>query len=158
MASKSDYEDTADYIVYEDEIKPGTSYVIALNDQSLYNRPKYEDHGGATIEEVLVPVIVAVPHGEVSSITYKVLDEKLEVSGLDKMVSFVIIPDPDEESYVVEADGIKHILKKSGSTYSAKLQSGKEQSITVVVADKEYAFRTKSRAKKNMEGDDGFDD
>lgn len=158
VASKSDYEDTVDYIVYEDEIKPGTPYVIALNDQSLYNRPKYEDHGGATIEEVLVPVIVAVPHGEVSSIAYKILDEKLEVSGLDKMVSFVIIPDPDEESYVIETDGTKHVLKKSGSTYSAKLQSGKEQNIIVVVAEKEYAFRTKSRAKKNMEGDDGFDD
>ena len=158
VESKTDYEDTVDYIVYEDEIKPGTPYVIALNDQSLYNRPKYEDHGGATIEEVLVPVIVAIPHGDMSSITYKVLDEKLEVSGLDKIVSFVIIPDPDEESYVIEADGTKHVLKKSGSTYSAKLQSGKEQNITVVVADKEYSFSTKSRAKKNMEGDDGFDD
>ena len=158
MESKTDCEDTEDYIVYEDEVKPGTPYVIALNDQSLYNRPKYEDHGGATIEEVLVPVIVAVPHGDGSGITYKVLDDKLEVSGLDKMVSFVIVPDPDEESYVMEADGTKHVLKKSGSTYSAKLQSGKEQKITVIVADKEYHFSTKSRAKKYMEGDDGFDD
>lgn len=158
VESKTECEDTEDYIVYEDEVKPGTPYVIALNDQSLYNRPKYEDHGGATIEEVLVPVIVAVPHGDGSGITYKVLDDKLEVSGLDKMVSFVIVPDPDEESYVMEADGTKHVLKKSGSTYSAKLQSGKEQKITVIVADKEYHFSTKSRAKKYMEGDDGFDD
>ena len=158
VATKSDYDDTIDYIVYEDEIKPGTPYIISLSDQSLYNRPKFEDHGGATIEEVLVPVIVAVPQGALSSITYKVLDEKLEVSGLDKMVSFVIIPDPDEESYVIEANGTKHELKKKGTTYSAKLQSGKEQNITVVVAGKEYSFKTKSRAKKNMEGDDGFDD
>lgn len=158
VASRSDYEDTVDYIIYEDEIKPGTPYVIALNDQSLYNRPRYESHGGATIEEVLVPVIVAVPHGDVSGITYKILDDKLEVSGLDKMVSFVILPDPDEESYVVEEDGTRHVLKKNGTTYSAKLQSGKEQNIVVAVADKEYPFTTKSRSKKNMEGDDGFDD
>ncbi len=158
VTSKADYEDTIDYIVYEDETKPGTPYIIALNDQSLYNKPKYEDHGGATIEEILVPIIVAVPHGDVGSITYKVLEDKLEVSGLDKVVSFIIVPDPDEESYVIEADGTKHVLKKTGATYSAKLHSGKEQNITVVVADKEYLFSTKSRAKKNMEGDDGFDD
>ena len=158
VISKADYEDTEDYIVYEDETKPGIPYVIALNDQSLYNKPKYEDHGGATIEEVLVPVIVAVPHDDVSGISYKVLDDKLEVSGLDKMVSFVIIPDPDEEAYVVEADGTRDALKKSGSTYSAKLHSGTEQISKVVVADQEYQFSTKSRAKKNMEGDDGFDD
>ena len=158
IGSKSDYEDTVDYIVYEDEIKPGKPYVISLNEQSLYNQPKFENHGGATVEEILVPVIVAVPHGSNSSISYKVMDNKLEISGLDKMVSFVIIPDPEEEVYVIEADLTKHVLKKSGSVYSAKLLSGKEQDIVVVVEDKEYLFRTKSRAKKNMEGDDGFDD
>lgn len=158
ITSKTEYEDTEDYIVYEDEIKPGTPYVISLNDQSLYNKPRYEDHGGATVEEMLVPVIVAVPHGAKSSISYKVLDDKLEVSGLDKMISFAIVPDPEEEVYVIEADGTQHVLKKSGAVYSAKLKLGKEQDITVIVAEKEYKFRTKSRAKKNMEGDDGFDD
>ncbi|WP_343246384.1 BREX-4 system phosphatase PglZ [Diplocloster hominis] len=157
VSAKSDYEDTNDYIAYEDVIKPGTPYVISLNDQSLYNRPRYEDHGGATIEEMLVPVIVAVPH-DVNSIAYKVLEDKLEVSGLDKLVSFTIIPDPEGESYVIEADMSKHVLKKSGFVYSTELLSGKEQDITVVVADKEYEFRTKNRAKSNLEGDDGFDD
>lgn len=158
VLDKTLYEVTTDYIVYEDEIKPGTPYVIALNDQSLYNKPRYEDHGGATVEEILVPVIIAVPHDSSSVIAYKVLDDKLEVSGLDKMVSFIIAPDPEEECYVIESDMTKHVLKKAGSVYTAKLNSGKEQEITVVVEDKEYKFHTKSRAKKNMEGDDGFDD
>ena len=158
ISSRNEYTDTVDYIIYEDEIKPGMPYVISLNEQSLYNKPRYEDHGGATVEEILVPVIVAMPHDNASGISYKVLDDKLDVSGLDKIVSFVIVPDPDEETYVIEADQTKHILKKSGSIYSAELQSGKEQDITVVVAGKECSFRTKSRAKKNMEGDDGFDD
>ena len=158
IAAKTDYEDTEDYIVYEDEIKPGTPYVISLNDQSLFNKPRYEDHGGATVEEMLVPVIVAVPHGTKSSIQYKVIDDKLEVSGLDKMISFAIIPDPEEEAHLIEADGTQHVLKKTGAVYSAKLKLGKEQDITVVVAEKEYKFHTKSRDKKNMEGDDGFDD
>lgn len=158
ISSRDQYVDTEDYIIYEDEIKPGMPYVISLNEQSLYNRPRYENHGGATVEEMLVPVIVAIPHGNVSSISYKVLDDKLDVSGLDKIVSFVIVPDPHEAAYVIEADQTKHVLKKAGSVYSVELQSGKEQDITVVVAEKEHLFHTKSRAKKNMEGDDGFDD
>lgn len=158
ISSEDEYTDTVDYIIYEDEIKPGMPYVISLNEQSLYNKPRYEDHGGATVEEILVPVIVAMPHDNAGSISYRVFDDKLDVNGLDKMVSFVIVPDPDEEIYVIEANQTKHILKKSGSVYSAELQSGKEQDITVVVAGKECSFRTKSRAKKNMEGDDGFDD
>lgn len=158
IATKTEYEDTEDYIVYEDEIKPGTPYVISLNAQSLYNKPRFEDHGGATVEEMLVPVIVAVPHCMRSSINYKVIDDKLEVSGLDKMISFAIIPDPEDDVYVIEADGTQHVLKKNDAVYSAKLKIGTEQDITVVVSENEYKFRTKSRAKKNMEGDDGFDD
>lgn len=158
IASKANYEDTADYIVYEDERKLGTPYVISLNETSLYNKPKYEDHGGATIEEVLVPVIVAISHNKVDKITYEVLADKLEVSGLDKNVSFFITPDPDEEILVFEADMTKHILIKTGAAYSADLQSGKEQDITLVVAKKEYKFHTINKSRKNMEGDDGFDD
>lgn len=158
VTNKGDYVDESDYIVFEDEIKPGKIYVISLNAQSLCNKPKYEDHGGATIEEVLVPVIVASPHDVQSVISYKVIADKLEVSGLDKIVSFAIVPEPADEVYVLESDKTKHVLKKSGALYSAKLLAGKEQDITVVVGDQEWKFRTKSRAKKNMEGDDGFDD
>lgn len=157
ITSKNDYEETADYIVYEDEINPGMPYVISLNETSLYNRPKYEDHGGATFEEVLVPVIVAVPGGEKTAISYKVLDEKLLVNGLDKRVSFIIIPEP-VEAYVMEADGTKHVLTKADSLYYADLLSGKEQDIVVIIDDKTFKFHTINTSKKNMEGDDGFDD
>ncbi|MDE7253103.1 MAG: BREX-4 system phosphatase PglZ [Acetatifactor sp.] len=156
--NKSEYSDTEDYIVYEDEVKPGTPFVISLNETSLYNRPRFEDHGGATAEEMLVPVIVAVPGGNEKKKIYKVLDEKLEVTGLDKKVSFVIIPDPDEEVYVIEADGEKHTLEIEGTHYVVDLKSGREQDISVVVEGTEYKFHTINRSKKNMEGDDGFDD
>lgn len=156
--SKSDYDDTEDYIVYEDEVKPGLPFVISLNETSLYNRPHYEDHGGATAEEMLVPVIVAVPGGREKKKTYKVIDEKLEVTGLDKKVSFVIIPDPDEEVYVIEANGEKHTLEVEGTHYAVELNSGREQDISVVVEGTEYKFHTINKSKKNMEGDDGFDD
>lgn len=158
IANKVDYSDTVDYIVFEDEVKPGKPYVISLNETSLYNRPRYEDHGGATAEEMLVPIIVAVPGGQTKKKTYKVLDEKLEVTGLDKKVSFVIVPDPDMEAYVVESDGEKHMLTVEGTHYVVDLKSGREQDIYVVVDGTEYKFHTVNKSKKNMEGDDGFDD
>lgn len=156
--NKSDYSDTEDYIVYEDIVKPGSPFVISLNETSLYNRPRYEDHGGATAEEMLVPVIVAVPGGHEKKRTYKVFDEKLEVTGLDKKVSFVIIPDPDAEVYVIEADGEKRTLEIEGTHYVVDLKSGRGQDISVVVEGTEYKFHTINKSKKNMEGDDGFDD
>lgn len=157
ISSKTDYIDTADYIVYEDEGKSGNPYIISLNETSLYNRPKYENHGGATVEEMLVPVIVAGPQTGQKKIVYKVVDDKLEVTGLDKKVIFAIVPDPDY-AYVVEADGTKQQLIADSGMYSAVLSSGKEQDIKIVIACKEYKFHVVNKAKKNMTEDDGFDD
>lgn len=157
ITSKSDYKNTDDYIVYEDEMRSGIIYLISLNEISLYNKPKYEDHGGATIEEMIVPVIVAIPQGIKPKMTYRVLDEKLQVSGLDKEVRFVIKPDPDVAT-LVEADGTKHELVKEGTVYVTELVSGKVQELIIHIEDNTYKFVTESIARKNMEGNDGFDD
>ena len=153
---KSAYNDNADYIVFEDEESPGSPYLISLNATSLNNRPRYEDHGGATLEEILVPVVIAIP--AVNLKKYKVFCEKQEVSGLDKIVSFSIIPTPDSPIYLVESDGEKQELKLDGAIFVAELKSGKDQDVTVVVDEKEYRFHIENKSKKNMEGDDGFDD
>lgn len=157
IASKADYENTEDYIVFEDENNPNVTYLISLNENSLYNRPKYEDHGGATIEEMLVPVISAIPKGNKPKANYRVLDDKLQVSGLDKIVRFVIKPDIDK-AILVESDGTKHELVKDGTVYVAELTSGKVQELTVQVEEQRFKFVTENLARKNMEGDDGFDD
>lgn len=158
ISNKADYNDNVDYIIYEDVPKSGKRYVISLNETSLNNKPRFEDHGGATAEEMLVPVIVAVPCDYVKKKTYKVFSEKLEVTGLDKKVSFVIVPDPNAEAYVIEADGEKRTLEVEGAYYVVDLNSGREQDISVVIEGKEYKFHTENKSKKNMEGDDGFDD
>ena len=157
VTSKDDYAETADYIVYEDEGKPGNPYIISLNETSLYNRPKYENHGGATVEEMLVPVIVAGLRTGQKKTVYKVIDDKLEVTGLDKIIRFAIVPAP-EDAYVVEVDGTKHSLVAEGGMYSAELTSGKEQDVKIVVSGKEYKFHVSNKAKKRMMEDDGFDD
>lgn len=157
IPSKDGYENNEDYITYVDEVNSEISYLISLNETSLYNRPKYEDHGGATIEEMLVPVIVANLQGAQNKIKYKVMDEKLQVSGLDKIVRFVINPEP-ESAFLIEADGTKHELCKEGNLYTTELSTGRVQEIFVQVEDIEFKFITENIARKNMEGDDGFDD
>lgn len=157
IPSKDGYENNEDYITYVDEVNPEISYLISLNETSLYNRPKYEDHGGATIEEMLVPVIVAKLQGAQNKIKYKVMDEKIQVSGLDKIVRFVINPEP-ECAFLVESDGTKHELCKEGNLYTTELSTGRVQEIFVQVEDTEFKFITENIARKNMEGDDGFDD
>ncbi len=157
ISSKNDYTDTDDYIVYEDEEKSGTPYLISLNEISLFNRPKYENHGGATIEEVLVPVIVAGPKIGQKKMPYKVIDDKLEVTGLDKKVVFTIIPAP-EEAIVIETNGTKHKLIANNGMYYGELSCGREQDIKVAIEGNEYKFHVVNKAKKNMMEDDGFDD
>ncbi|WP_026654576.1 BREX-4 system phosphatase PglZ [Butyrivibrio sp. AE3003] len=157
ISSKNGYENNEDYIAYVDEVNPEISYLISLNETSLYNRPKYEDHGGATIEEMLVPVIVANLQGSRNKIKYKVMDEKIQVSGLDKIVRFVINPEP-ESAFLIEADGTRHELCKDGKLYTTELVTGRVQEIFVQVGDMEFKFITENNARKNMEGDDGFDD
>ena len=88
---------------------------------------------------------------------YKVVDDKLEVTGLDKKVTFAIIPDT-EEAYVIEADGTKHKLVADSGMYSAELSSGKEQDIKVIIASKEYKFHVVNKAREKYDGGGGFDD
>ena len=83
---------------------------------------------------MLVPVIVAGPETGQKKISYKVVGDKLEVTGLDKKVIFAIIPDP-EEAFVIEFDGIKRKLIADNGMYSVELSSGREQDIKVVIAD-----------------------
>jgi hypothetical protein len=111
------------------------------------------------MEEMLVPVIVADITGDISAKTvYRVLDEKTEVSGLDKNVAFYISPDPSDAASLIETDGSAHLLKKEGEFYTTELSSGREQEITIVIGEQEFKFKIKNKSKNNMQGDDGFDD
>ena len=67
---------SSDYAIYDDE--SGNQWILALNQQSLYNNSKYAVHGGVTLEEVLVPVIIAVK-GREAIVSYRVKAENLTV-------------------------------------------------------------------------------
>ena len=144
-----------DYLLYDDEFS--RKWVIALNSQSLYNNSKFVVHGGATLEEVLVPVIIA-QRGRTVSKTFRVKPDQLKVSGLQKTVAFKISPDPkDTPVKLTAADGTNTILKydQELKVWKGDLNRGIEQDIEVHIADKSYNFRT---VPSTHMGDDLFDD
>lgn len=144
-----------DYVLYEDEFS--RKWVVALNSQSLYNNSKYVVHGGATLEEVLVPVIIA-QRGLTVSKSFRIKADRLKVSGLQKIVAFKITPNPKDVPVKLTAtDGTNTVLtyNQELKVWEGELNRGIEQDIEVHVADKKYGFRTIPSTR--ME-DDLFDD
>lgn len=154
-AERQSIEHSEDYVMYDDEF--GNEWVLALNQQSLNNNSKYAVHGGATLEEVLVPVIIA-HKGKTQLKTFSVCAMNLSVSGLHREVEFKINPLPSDEKVILKAkDGtnIELIYREETKTWFGKLKRGIEQDIEVSVGGKNYKFRTIPPTKM---GDDLFDD
>lgn len=143
-----------DYIQYSDE--DGNQWLVALNEQSLYNNVPYAVHGGATPEEVIVPVIVSHFYNG-HEFSYRIVAKNLQVKGTDRTVEFKITPNPDTAT-MTGADGTNTSLKYCIDTNSWKgsLLRGIEQLITVSVGKQSCQFTTVPTTK--MKGDDGFDD
>lgn len=144
-----------DYLLYQDDFS--RNWVVALNSQSLYNNSKYAVHGGATPEEVIVPVII-VQKGQIANRSFRVKADCLKVSGLQKAVAFRIAPNPQDVPVKLTAvDGTNIILKYNQElkVWEGELNRGIEQDIEIHIADKSYKFRTVPTTRM---GDDLFDD
>lgn len=154
--NKEYIEPCNDYIVYDDEME--RQWVISLNQQSLYKTSKYAVHGGATPEEIFVPVIIAKRNEQRGKTYYTVKAVNLKVSGLEKSIMVKIFPMPKEEKvYLAAKDGtqVEMILDKNTDIWSGELKRGIEQDITVSVGEQIYTFRTEPETRM---GDDLFDD
>lgn len=148
---------TNDYIVYNDEDEK--EWVIALNQQSLYNTSKYVVHGGATPEEVLVPVLIAHKGKQIPK-SYKVRPENLKVSGLNKGIEVKIYPMPQEVTVNLRAkDGTDTEMTYSieTKTWKGELKRGIAQDITISIGLQSFTFKTTS-VSMDMKKDDLFDD
>lgn len=144
-----------DYVTYDDEL--GNQWIVALNQQSLYNNSKYAVHGGATLEELLVPVIIAQKGKRVIK-PYKVKPVGLNVSGLQKKIMFKIDPTPkDVKVELMAKDGTNTELFYNHETkiWIGELKKGIEQDVEITVGKQTFKFRTVPPTKM---GDDLFDD
>lgn len=154
---KGKTDNNEDYITYDD---PNfvNGWRIALKDISLDETPKYEDHGGATVEEVIVPVIFAKAKNDNSKIIYHVFAIKDQVTGLDRRVEFEITPEPQKVELIEEL-GEKHELVFEDGKWVSELSSGIQQKVFVRIDNRDFEFVIKSSRSTMMGGDgDGFDD
>lgn len=129
-----------------------------LNAFTINNNPKYEDHGGASIEEIVVPFIYATSNtAEDKLVDYMVTPFKIVVDGLNKNVSFIISPKPDCVE-LFEQNGNRCEIEFVDDMWNACLTSGKQQTVRLRVDQKEFLFDVVSNASKIIKEDDGFDD
>lgn len=152
---KKHIDPTIDYAVYDDEA--GRQWVVALNQQSLCNNSKYATHGGATLEEVLVPVIIA-HKGKQDTKFYRVSVINLKVSGLHKKVEVKISPMPKDDKVRLKAkDGTDTEMAyyNDTKTWIGEVKKGIEQDIEIIVNKQIFKFKTIPPTKM---GDDLFDD
>lgn len=144
----------SDYTVYTNP--NGENWIISLTGQSLYNSSKYEVHGGATLEEVIVPVIIAKRTSS-TIVNYRVRPEKLKVSGLDKVISLKVRPMP-ERVQLIAKDGTNCEMKydENKKEWIGTLKRGIAQNIDVYVDNQKFTYKTIPSTR--MGGNDGFDD
>lgn len=144
-----------DYLLYDDEF--GWQWVIALNQRSLYKNSKYVVHGGATPEEVLVPVIV-VHKGKQATRYYRVKPVNLKVAGRSRQIEVKINPVPKDEIVILKAkDGtnVEMVFHSDTNTWTGELKRAIGQDIEIVIDKQSFPFKTVPPTKM---GDDLFDD
>ena len=125
-------EESKDYLVYKD--RNSRDWVLALTGTSLYNTPKHEAHGGATIEEAIVPYIYY--EGTVKKPETTVTMIKDTVDGLNKTIVFTIDPKGTHTVLIKEQTGNDCTPEFSNGVYTATLSVGRAQSIKIYVDNK----------------------
>lgn len=150
---------TQDYVFYRDP-ETGESWLSCLREISLNNNPRFEGHGGATPEELIVPFVVASPTDSavISKVTYQIEIVSNIVTGIDKKVKFLISPKPTT-AFLIDGAGNKIVLEEEGGDWTAELTTGQSQTIKVVVGETRVSFSLVNASASNMaRKDDGFDD
>lgn len=152
-----DVEANSYYISYNGSDQKD-KWAVALKDVSLNNSPKYEGHGGATPEEVIVPVILATYKMSDNTINYRVEGKKTSVTGLDKKVEFTINPNPSSVLLVEENGTEVNLINEVENIWGVELSTGMQQNVKIYVDEQQFDIRITSTRSKIMEDDDGFDD
>lgn len=85
-----------------------TRALIALRYTSLYRKPVREVHGGATPEEVLVPVVIVTKQITRYPSEYDIIPDKVKLSRKEPVLIIAIAPKPDKTSTLIDEKG-RHI-------------------------------------------------
>ncbi|MBR3117632.1 MAG: BREX-4 system phosphatase PglZ [Oceanobacillus sp.] len=151
------YKDNEDYAYITSTNKE--HWLVATRELSLGDNPKREAHGGATFEEVFVPIVVFGNKSYANQVKHSVELKSGLLSGLNRSVTIEILPPTEKAPVIVEDDGSKHIMKKvSNNIWVSPINSIKSQVLTVKVGNSDYKVSVSSSLGASQIGDDGFDD
>ena len=98
LNSDENYSDCEDYVVYQNQQK---RYLVPIKHISLGQRQRGESHGGATPEEVLVPVIIAKYGKSEESKVYQIdiLNNIIDIR--NPKIIFTVVPNPQEKPLII---------------------------------------------------------
>lgn len=148
-----------DYFVYNNG---DNKYLISLSGASLSTLPKRESHGGAMVEEVLVPCVIASSdvHAK-NEIEYDVRIISNKLSGLNRTVSLEISPSiVGKTPILIEENGIEHELKlQSDNIWKTvdEINQIRTQKMSLIFDEYNKSILVESTMGISTEGD-GFND
>ena len=126
---------------------------------TLGDNPKREAHGGATFEEVFVPIIVFGDKSYANQVKHTIELKSGLLSGLNRSVSLEILPPLEKSPTLVEDDGTKHVMQRvSSNVWVSPIDNVRSQLLTVIIGNIDYKVGVSSSLGANQIGDDGFDD
>ncbi|MBQ4585185.1 MAG: BREX-4 system phosphatase PglZ [Clostridia bacterium] len=149
----SDTHDYYKYSCYDD-----SNWVVALQGYSLSDNPKRESHGGATLEEVIVPCVIFSDHEDDQVVNYSVNILSSPLSGLNRFVIVEILPPVDDNPILEEENGTRHVMVQTGyNTWRSDINEIKTQMVKIITRNQEIELLVKGTMGIIEEGD-GFDD
>lgn len=99
-------------------------YRVALTHSSLSKKPTHEVHGGATPEEVIVPLIILSNKSETLKQDFEVIPTQTKVAITDALVEVTIIPQPT--AAFLRYNGKDYEMKRKNTQWSTKVEGVKE--------------------------------
>ncbi len=108
MCINEDVLEDEDFLIYDSgksisEKCPKS--LVALRYTSLYNRPVREVHGGATPEEVLVPIII-ISKAFITEKAYEIIPTEVKISRREPILFLSITPQPDKNPLLIGSRGV----------------------------------------------------
>jgi hypothetical protein len=129
-------------------------FSVMLNHTPINSRPRGEVHGGATPEEVLIPVVFI----GVEDTKYRVILDKDRYMPLrDKVIKFKIVPDPRSTVYVQIKGVVSRSLTPEGEWYVLELPEGLKAGtydMEIYVGAERVVKRVEFRSGMSIQDDD----
>ncbi|MFZ5354606.1 MAG: BREX-4 system phosphatase PglZ [Bacillota bacterium] len=144
--------DCEDYVMYESDYPEYHKWAVSLNYTSLNRKPIREVHGGATPEEVLIPILI------VSTNKQKIIREQSKFTLIDDFIDnnnttirVKIEPTPSVKPIVIDESGINYIVScKGDDIWSVDLKGFKGTKIVVKtdLHEREFSISVKKAMKE----------